>query len=146
MTQGLAFSVFQVQLCIWKRRHVSFTQKHRASTTVQVFYLLIQAIFIAPLQINYYSEALPAQHGYCVGVSHRSATGNCEWRTCLRSLRGDKTFQTKGIESTKPHQCMKTRNVTSELHHLGLASASLNLLQPHVDHAPHLLNEHLKGV
>jgi len=31
-----------------------------------------------PLQVPYYSEALLTQHGYCVGVSHRSATGNCE--------------------------------------------------------------------
>jgi len=36
----------------------------------------IQAIFIAPLQVYYYSEALLTQHGYCVTVSRRSATGN----------------------------------------------------------------------
>jgi len=29
---------------------------------------LIQAISIAPLQVHYYSEALPTQHGYFVGV------------------------------------------------------------------------------
>src|SRR6218665_2442177 len=40
--------------------------------------LFIQDISIAPLQVHYYSEALPTQHGYCVGVSRRSATGNCE--------------------------------------------------------------------
>jgi len=34
------------------------------------------------------SEALSTQHGYCVGSSRRSATGNCERRTCPRSLRG----------------------------------------------------------
>src|SRR6218665_3299549 len=34
----------------------------------------------------YYSGALPTQHGYCAGVSRRSATGNCELRTCPRSL------------------------------------------------------------
>src|SRR6218665_3746253 len=28
----------------------------------------IQAISIAPLQVHYYSEALPTQHGYCGGV------------------------------------------------------------------------------
>src|SRR6218665_619396 len=38
----------------------------------------IQAMSIAPLHVHYYSEALPTQHGYCVGVSRRSATGNCE--------------------------------------------------------------------
>ena len=43
----------------------------------------IQAISILPLQAHYYSEVLPIQHGYCVG-----ATGNCEWRTCPRSLCG----------------------------------------------------------
>ena len=30
----------------------------------------IQTISIAPLQVQYYSEALPTQHGCCVGVSH----------------------------------------------------------------------------
>jgi len=47
----------------------------------------IQAIFIVPLQVYYYSEALPTQHGFCVGFSRRTATGNCEWRTCPRSPR-----------------------------------------------------------
>jgi len=32
-----------------------------------------QAISIAPLQVLYYSEALPSQHGYCARIS-----GNCE--------------------------------------------------------------------
>src|SRR6218665_1773813 len=44
------------------------------------------AISIAPLQVCHYSEALPTQHGYCAGVSRRSATGNCELRTCPRSV------------------------------------------------------------
>jgi len=30
------------------------------------------------LQVYYYSEALPTQHGYCVEVSRRSATGVSE--------------------------------------------------------------------
>src|SRR6218665_306573 len=51
-------------------------------------YSLIQAIFIAPLQVHYYSEALPTQHGYCVRISRQSATGNCKQRTCPRSLHG----------------------------------------------------------
>jgi len=46
------------------------------------------AIYIVPLQVRYYSEAFPTQHGYCVRVSRQSVTGNCEWRTCPRSLRG----------------------------------------------------------
>jgi len=48
----------------------------------------IQTICIAPLQVHFYSEALLTQHGYCAGVSRRSATGNCELRTYPRSLRG----------------------------------------------------------
>src|SRR6218665_470478 len=36
----------------------------------------IQAISIAPLQVRYYSEALPTQRGYCAGVSRRSATAS----------------------------------------------------------------------
>jgi len=51
-------------------------------------YVFIQTISIAPLQAHYYSEALPSQHGYCAGISRRSATGNGEWTTCPRSLRG----------------------------------------------------------
>ena len=48
----------------------------------------IQAISIVPLQVCYYSEALPTQHRYCARVSRRSATGNCELRTCPRCLLG----------------------------------------------------------
>ena len=48
----------------------------------------IQTLFIAPVQVHFYSEALPTQHGYCAGVSRRSATDNCELRTYPRSLRG----------------------------------------------------------
>ena len=33
-----------------------------------VCHSFIQAISIAPLQAHYYSEALPTQHGHCVGV------------------------------------------------------------------------------
>ena len=33
----------------------------------------ILAISILPFQVHYYSEALPTQHGYCIGVSRRSA-------------------------------------------------------------------------
>ena len=45
-------------------------------------------ISIAPLQVHYYSEVLLTQHGYCAGILRQSATGNCEWRTCPRSLHG----------------------------------------------------------
>src|SRR6218665_3653877 len=52
------------------------------------FVPFIQTISIVPLQVHFYSEALPTQHGYCAGVSRQSATGKgCELRTCPRSLR-----------------------------------------------------------
>ena len=66
----------------------------------------IQAISIAPLQVHYYTEALPTQHRYYVEVSLRSTAGNCKWRTCPRSLRGARpgfepaTLRTKGDEFT----------------------------------------------
>src|SRR6218665_400227 len=72
----------------------------------------IQTISIAPLQVHFYSEALPTQHGYCVGVSRRSATGKCELRTCPRSVHGGyragvepTTLRLKAIDSTNapPH-------------------------------------------
>ena len=50
--------------------HNSWTYMHTNS--------FILDISISPLQVHYYSEALPTQHGYFVGVSHQSATGNCE--------------------------------------------------------------------
>ena len=39
-----------------------------------IIHSFIQANSVAPLKVHYHSEALPTQHGYCVGVSHRSAT------------------------------------------------------------------------
>src|SRR6218665_2390046 len=67
----------------------------------------IQAISIAPLAVHYYSEALPTQHGYCVGGSRRSATISCERRTSPTHLQlaaragfEPATNRTKGVEST----------------------------------------------
>src|SRR6218665_637785 len=48
----------------------------------------MQTISISPLQVYYYLEALPTQHGYCAGVSRRRAKGNCELRICPRSIHG----------------------------------------------------------
>ena len=36
----------------------------------------------------YSASSSPLLLGYCAGVSRRSATGNCELKTCPRSLRG----------------------------------------------------------
>ena len=42
------------------------------TATWSFIHSFIQANSIAPLQVHYYSEALPTQHGYCAGVSrHR---------------------------------------------------------------------------
>src|SRR6218665_1890541 len=46
---------------------------HNSYTSIHSF---TQAISIAPLQVHYYSEALPTQHGCSVEVSRRSTTGN----------------------------------------------------------------------
>ena len=40
------------------------------------------------------------QHGYCIGVSRRSASGNCELRTYPRSLSGGQS----GIRTRDPRQ------------------------------------------
>jgi len=44
-------------------------------------HLFTQAIPMAPLQVHYYSGALPTQRRYCVGVSCLSATGEDLKRT-----------------------------------------------------------------
>jgi len=44
-------------------------------TDIQAYiHSFIQTISIAPLQVHYYLEAPPTQHGYCAGISRRSAT------------------------------------------------------------------------
>ena len=63
----------------------TYTPRRRRCSGIHSF---IQTISIAPLQAHFYSVALQTQHGYYAGVSRRSATGNCELRTCPRSLRG----------------------------------------------------------
>src|SRR6218665_4123919 len=50
------------------------TKETPISITIQgeVIHSFIPAISIAPIQVLYYSEALPTQQGYCAGVSRRS--------------------------------------------------------------------------
>ena len=83
----------------------------------------IQAISIASFQLRYYSEALPTQHGYCVRVSRRSATGNYELRTCPPKARmgfEPTTLRSKGFDSTNapPHLYYTTRSDTKETNEL----------------------------
>jgi len=71
----------------------------------------MHAISIAPPQVHYYTEALPTQHGYCAGVSRRSVTSNCEWRTCPSSLRGcENGIQTcdPSDEKRRIYECLTT--------------------------------------
>ena len=86
-------------------------------TTSKVFiylFIFIHAISIAPLQVHYYSEALPTQHGYCFGISRRSATGNLR----LKDLPNVPTWRleresnpSKGVDSANaPH--------TPHVHHV----------------------------
>ena len=49
---------------------VAHEVSHRSDFTWRIFiHSFIQTIYIAPLQVPFYSEALPTQHGYCAGVS-----------------------------------------------------------------------------
>ena|SRR6218665_2063958 len=69
-----------------------------------------QAISIAPLQVHYYSE-----HGYCVGVSRRSATASeglvKSSYVAARAGFEPATLRTKDAESTKgpPRFCATTQ-------------------------------------
>jgi len=64
----------------------------------------IQAISIAPLQVHYYSEALPTQNGYCIGVSRWStiASEGLAQGPYVTSRTGFEptTLRMKGNEST----------------------------------------------
>ena len=57
-----------------------------AFMSVSFIHSFIQAISIAPLRVHYYPDSRIV--GYCVGVSRRSATDNCERRPCPMSLHG----------------------------------------------------------
>ena len=64
--------------------------------------IFIQAISTAPLQVHYYSEALPTQYGYCVGVSQVTTSEGLAQGLYLAARTGYEpaTIRTKGAEST----------------------------------------------
>ena len=64
--------------CDWTANAVSGNVPS-ASTFIHSFILFLYCFF---------KSTTTQRHGYCVGVSCRSATGNCEWRTWPRFLRG----------------------------------------------------------
>ena len=75
---------------------------------VEFIHSFIQTISIAPLQVHYYSEALQTQHGYCAGISCRSATvseGLAQGPYVVaRAGVEPMTLRTKGFDSTNaPH-------------------------------------------
>ena len=55
-----------------------------------------------------------ARRHYCAGISHGSATGNCEWRTCPRLERDSNPWPFGRKASTLPmrHTC-PTNNIIS---------------------------------
>src|SRR6218665_987573 len=68
----------------------------------------IPAISVAPLQVLYYSEALPTTARILYRSYTPKRTANCRYRTCPRSLRGGyiagvelTTLRLKVIVSTK---------------------------------------------
>ena len=91
-------------VCNWFRKLTKF---HTIANIVHFLKLtsFIQTISIAPLKVLYYSEALPTQHGYCAGISRRSATGNCRLRTCPRVGFEPTTLRLKGINSANAQPC-----------------------------------------
>src|SRR6218665_1993450 len=66
--------------------HLSLTIATYLLSFIHSFIQSFMLFSIAHFQVHFYLEALLTQHEYCVGVSRRSATGNCESRTCPTSL------------------------------------------------------------
>ena len=81
-TNGIVYLIYPdlIALLIWWAISSStLLDKLRCIFFIQGYiHSFIQTTSIAPLQVYFYSEALPTEHGYCAGVSRRSATGNCE--------------------------------------------------------------------
>src|SRR6218665_3721153 len=84
------FSTLAFRDCSYHNYHHRHRRSHHHSTVIiiNIIHFFIQAISIAPLKSTTTQRRSRLQHGYCVEVSHRSATGNCDRRTCPRSLSG----------------------------------------------------------
>ena len=82
----LSLSDFHRNFCRFSAGIVNRCSGVQYDSIYSFIHSFIQTIPIAPFQVHYYSEALSTQHGYCAGISRRSATSNCEVRTCPRSL------------------------------------------------------------
>jgi len=88
--------------------------------TTQYIQSFTQAIHSkVSLQVHYYTEALPTQHGYCVRVSRRSATGNSTWRTCLPKVptwRLEQDSYLQPVGRNAPNLPRPTRVVVAHTH------------------------------
>ena len=74
------FNLSIQQQRLWKTVRCSLIRNRCARLEHKALDLsFFQDISIATLQVHYYSEALPTQHGYCVGVSW--------WHSIHRQLR-----------------------------------------------------------
>src|SRR6218665_1979171 len=74
----------------------------------------LQAIFIAPLPSPLLLRSVPDTVWILCGVSRRSATGNCELRTCPRSLHGGwsgSRTHNPPVERFRLYQCATTSNL-----------------------------------
>src|SRR6218665_1081014 len=81
---SLHTSILETQFTVdWQTiqlRHTSCNLLNSAAKKcVTLPFSFIQTISIAPLQVHFYSEALPTRHGYCAGVSRRSAIYQHFW-------------------------------------------------------------------
>src|SRR6218665_270951 len=90
-------------------------RKGRALGLSFILHSFIQAMPLAPLQVRYYLEALPTQHGYCTGVTLYAA----------RTEFGPTTLRSKGFDFTtaspRPtiylnHRLEKKMQIQIELH------------------------------
>jgi len=79
-------------------------------------YLFIQTISIAPLQVQYYSEALPKQHGYCAGVSRRSARSNSELSKNLPKVPTWRVERDSKQQPGRKASTLKMRHRVPQLH------------------------------
>jgi len=112
--------------------------KSRSNQHPSLTHSLIQTSSIAPLQVHYYSEALPTQHGYCVGEFHAEASHGTarEGRTqgpyvMARAGSEPTTLRTKGDESTCTNEPPRpTNSLFSTLSKVLLKSMILHCIQP----------------
>ena len=92
--------------CIFQECFVVFLIFSRRSRYLRLIFsasfihLFIPDISIAPLQVHYYSEALPTQHGYCVGVSRRKRHRQLRMKDVCKDVAARAGFEPTTLRST----------------------------------------------